>query len=126
MLKYFKESDFACKCGCGGLPEEDLMRLVDRIREEFGHPVRVSSGYRCPKRNKAIGGAPASKHISGKAADLMPVSPANAAKFRTFIELSAQRLGYWYEDLKKTPTWVHVQSVPYGSWVEGKERRFDP
>jgi uncharacterized protein YcbK (DUF882 family) len=70
MSKYFKLDEFKCKC-CGKAPmDEKLLENLDKVREEFGKPITVTSGYRCEKRNKEIGGALKSQHILGKAADI--------------------------------------------------------
>ena len=75
-MKFFSEREFACKC-CGQLPPSmraNLVALVDNVldpaREEFGGPVTVNSGYRCPKHNLAVGGVVNSQHMKGEAADL--------------------------------------------------------
>ena len=44
--------------------------ILQPIRDEFGEPIIVTSGYRCPKLNTAIGGAINSMHKQGKAADI--------------------------------------------------------
>ena len=75
-MKFFGEREFACKC-CGQLPPSmraNIVALVDNVldpaREEFGGPVTVNSGYRCPKHNLAVGGVVNSQHMKGEAADL--------------------------------------------------------
>ena len=75
-MKHFKEREFACKC-CGQLPPSmraNIVALVDNVldpaREEFGGPVTVNSGYRCPKHNLAVGGVVNSQHMKGEAADV--------------------------------------------------------
>ena len=53
---------------------DNLNRLadyLDNIREKFGKPILVSSGYRCPVLNKAVGGVANSQHQKGLAADLV-------------------------------------------------------
>jgi hypothetical protein len=45
-------------------------RLLDPVRELWGAPLRVDSGYRCPELNRAVGGAAGSQHLSGEAADI--------------------------------------------------------
>lgn len=47
-----------------------LIERLDEIREGFGQPIIVTSGYRCPALNKAVGGVSNSAHKSGLAADL--------------------------------------------------------
>lgn len=73
-IKYFKRSEFKCKCGkyCDGFPvemNEQLLRIADRVREHFGKPMIVSSGVRCERHNANVGGASGSRHKLGKAMD---------------------------------------------------------
>lgn len=53
---------------------ENLIALVDNVldplREAFGKPIIVNSGYRCAELNKAVDGAPTSQHMRGEAADI--------------------------------------------------------
>ena len=69
----FKKSEFKCKCGkCGGYPvkvDENLLILLQKIRGHFGKALIVNSGIRCKAHNKAVGGAGASQHLYGTAAD---------------------------------------------------------
>jgi uncharacterized protein YcbK (DUF882 family) len=72
----FLRSELACQCGCQ-VPERLRPRLVllavqlEKIRAELKAPLLISSGYRCPARNHAVNGAPASRHMLGEAADLI-------------------------------------------------------
>lgn len=70
-IKYFKQSEFTCKCGCG-LNNMNLavVKIADKIREHFGNPAIVTSGSRCEKHNKEVGGVSNSRHLQGKAIDL--------------------------------------------------------
>lgn len=71
-IKYFRKSEFACKCGCGAdSMEEKLVRTADKVREYFGSPITVSSGRRCAKHNASasVKGVSNSRHLSGKAMD---------------------------------------------------------
>lgn len=82
-IKYFKLSEFinsatANRLGIDNIPSfevvDNLNRLadyLDDIREKFGKPILVSSGYRCPMLNKAVGGVVNSQHLKGLAADLV-------------------------------------------------------
>jgi uncharacterized protein YcbK (DUF882 family) len=49
--------------------EELVKRLLQPLRQVYGKPIRISSGYRCPELNKLVGGAPSSQHVKGEAAD---------------------------------------------------------
>jgi hypothetical protein len=50
---------------------EQTMKRMDVIREILGKPVRITSGYRSPAVNKAIGGSPTSDHVKGLAVDFV-------------------------------------------------------
>lgn len=72
---YFKESEFYCKCGkCSmpqGTPPDELIDLLVQIREHYGKPITINSGYRCPTHNAKVGGATSSRHTKGDAADFV-------------------------------------------------------
>jgi len=67
--EYFERSEFACKCGCGfDAVDAELLEVLTDVRETFG-PVSITSGNRCKKHNKTIGGAEESQHTKGMGAD---------------------------------------------------------
>ena len=49
---------------------EHTIEQLDELRRLYGHPIIITSGYRCPALNKAVGGKPNSQHVKGQAADL--------------------------------------------------------
>ena len=70
-LKHFKMSEFDCKC-CGKADMDmDFLRKLDIARETAGIPFIITSGYRCEKHNRAVGGSPTSTHPEGIAADIL-------------------------------------------------------
>jgi len=71
LTKNFSRHEFACHC-CGEVKVD--MRLVEalqKLRDLAGVPIRVVSGYRCPKHNAEVGGAKNSYHLRGMAADIV-------------------------------------------------------
>lgn len=69
-IKNFKKSEFTCKCGCGlNLEYYEVVKIADDIRNEWHLPVIVTSGTRCQKHNKEVGGVANSRHLKGKAID---------------------------------------------------------
>lgn len=82
-IKYFSLSEFlnsatAKRLGIDNTPTfeivDNLNKLADYldvIREKVGKPILISSGFRCPVLNKAVGGASNSQHQKGLAADLI-------------------------------------------------------
>lgn len=70
-IKYFKESEFTCKCGCGlNNMNLKIVKIADEVRKHFGKPAIVTSGSRCEKHNKEVGGVANSRHLQGKAIDM--------------------------------------------------------
>ena len=82
--KYFKRSEFACKCGCGfSSVDVELLAVLTDLREHFGKPTSLNCACRCASHNKAVGGAAGSKHLHGMAADVVvrDVSPNIVAAY---------------------------------------------
>jgi hypothetical protein len=68
---YFDLSEFSCKCGCGFCePDSRLIDALNVIRGKLGAPIIVTSGCRCQKHNRIVGGTPDSVHLRGTAADI--------------------------------------------------------
>jgi len=64
MSKFFKPSEYACRCGCGFTEiHPATLSAADTIRSYKGKPQSISSGCRCPDHNKKVGGASASFHL---------------------------------------------------------------
>ena len=62
-MKYFKDTDFLCKCGCGTTCTDELKQKLDNAREYAGIPFIINSPARCAKHNASVGGAKASRHL---------------------------------------------------------------
>lgn len=124
-MKYFTiaemvKSDTADRLGIDNrLPRELLAnagylieKVLDPVREWYGKPIYVNSGYRCEALNKAVGGVADSYHLTGFAADIDTYSKeGNEAVFayiRTHLPFT--ELGW-----EGGGRWVHV------ALVEGRE-----
>ena len=64
---HFGPREMACQCGCGfgtapGDISEELLDVLEHIRERVGEPVVVKSGARCTTHNADVGGVPHSAH----------------------------------------------------------------
>jgi uncharacterized protein YcbK (DUF882 family) len=50
----FTRAELACKCGCGGIPPADFIEALQQLREAYGKPMPINSGYRCPEHNAKV------------------------------------------------------------------------
>ena len=74
--RWFSAREWRCKCGqCRAAAfreplSDNLLLLLDHIRDQLKEPVRINSGWRCAAHNKNCGGARRSLHLVGRAADI--------------------------------------------------------
>jgi zinc D-Ala-D-Ala carboxypeptidase len=129
MSQYFKPEETRCKCGeCKSSPtganvKPSLLAVMDTIRKDWGKPLSVASGARCPAHNRVIGGAPRSAHMEGIAVDFaMPKGPTREA-FLAYILPRLVLYGLRMEDPDSTPSWIHLDLRPVG---ENQPRIFKP
>ena len=88
-------------------------QILQPLRDAVGKPISISSGYRCAKLNKAIGGAAKSQHILGQAADIKANWMSNAELFHKIQELNLPfNQLIWELGSKEEPAWVHVSYGP--------------
>ena len=93
-MSYFNSSEFACKC-CGEIIVSAwLVHLLNKVRESYGKPMIVTSGYRCKKRNKKLGGRENSAHRKGTAADIKCTTSKDRYKLTQLaLEAGFKRIG---------------------------------
>lgn len=119
MGKYFTvnelcKSDTARAKGIDNTPnatqisnmEELIKNILDPLREAYGKPINVNSGFRCPALNKAVGGAKNSEHMTGCAADIDVHSRQGNKELFDLI----QKLNLPFRQLidESNLSWVHV------------------
>ena len=72
LSPHFRLAEFASKDGADKvLVDDDLVSLLEQIREAAGGAVTINSGYRSPAHNAAVGGVSSSQHLYGRAADVV-------------------------------------------------------
>lgn len=89
---------------------DNLIRLVDNVldplRKAYGKPITVSSGYRCEKLNRLVGGVTNSDHLLGMAADLdVGSKEENKKLFQLILKL---KLPFKQLINEHNYDWVHV------------------
>lgn len=128
MGKYFsiKElsySRIAAEKGINNTPTGDAKRslelLIDKcldpIREAYGKPVTVSSGYRNYLVNQLVGGKSTSQHLKGEAADIVG---NNEKETKRIFEIAKEQGNFdqlLFERNSKGSVWVHISYKAEGN-----------
>jgi uncharacterized protein YcbK (DUF882 family) len=110
VSKHFNLQEFQCRhCGVVKLHPQ-LVHRLQQLRDDLQTPITVTSGYRCPEHNRAVGGASKSQHLEGLAADVKaagysPQEIADTAElygfrgigvYKTFTHLDmGERIARW-------------------------------
>ena len=119
MSKYFTineltRSDLARQNGIENIPsqvaalklQQLIEQVLDPLRELWGKPLRVTSGYRCTRLNRLAGGVDNSQHIVGEAADL---TAGSRTENRALYEMAVRsKIPYDQIILEKGGLWIHI------------------
>ncbi|WP_127107845.1 YcbK family protein [Pararhodobacter zhoushanensis] len=122
----YSPAEMACR-GTGALKfNTEAMDRLQRLRNRLAKPLIVLSAYRSPEHNRAVGGAPASRHMLGTAFDIAmsnhdPVAFEAAARTVGFLGFGYYpRLGFMHIDLGPTRSWGEsfaARTVPFSAEV---------
>jgi zinc D-Ala-D-Ala carboxypeptidase len=120
--KNFSPAEIACR-GTGQLKRHpEALDRLQALRDRLGKPLIVRSAYRSPEHNRAVGGAPRSKHMDGTAFDIAmanhdPVAFEAAARAVGFQGFGYYpRSGFMHIDLGPARVWGErfpVRAVPF-------------
>ena len=94
----FKVKEFACNDGSDTvLISDELVDLLQKIRDHFGVAVTINSGYRTSAYNKKVGGATNSQHVKGTAADIVAkgVTPLEVAQYAEYLMPNSGGIGVY-------------------------------
>ena len=109
----FKVREFRCKDGTDTvMVDETLTVVLQCIREHFGKPVTITSGYRTAAHNAAVGGAKSSQHLLGRAADIRVegVSVEDVAAYAESLMPDWGGVGRYPVKAGRPTGWVHVDT----------------
>lgn len=129
MAKYFTigelcKSDTAFEMGINNTPSDNatiermqvlMDKCLDKVREMWGKPLGVNSGYRSPELNRAVGGKPNSQHLKGEASDI--TAGCKAHNRRLFEMIIASDIDFDQLIDESGYKWLHI------SYREGYNRR---
>ena len=111
----FTVAEFACKDGSDPVfVDSSLTALLQQIRDHFGRPVVITSGYRTGTHNTAVGGSKSSQHLLGKAADIQVADTTveAVAAYAESLMPDWGGVGRYPVKAGRTKGWVHVDTRP--------------
>lgn len=79
------DTKMVCTCCGRGALDDTLLVVLELVRNHFGEPVTITSGYRCDEYNAKVGGGEYSQHLYGSAADIV-VRNISAQEVYSFID----------------------------------------
>lgn len=85
-----------------------VLNVLQPLRNKWGGPLVINSGYRSPKLNRLVGGASTSQHVKGEAADVRCTDPVALARL-------AKRLNLPYDQMIVYPSFVHFSHKLHGN-----------
>jgi zinc D-Ala-D-Ala carboxypeptidase len=107
----FSPAEIACR-GTGAIRiNTEAMDKLQALRDRLGKPLIVRSAYRSPEHNRAVGGAPASKHMQGTAFDIAMANHDPVA-----FEAAARAMGFLGFGYYPRSGFMHIDLGPARSW----------
>ena len=111
----FKVRELRCRDGTDTVMVDEVLTVVLQcIREHFGKPVTITSGYRTAAHNAAVGGAKSSQHLLGRAADIrvQGTSVEDVAAYAESLMPDWGGVGRYPAKAGRAAGWVHVDTRP--------------
>lgn len=120
-IKELSHSDTAVARGIDNYPTAEAIsnlttltnKVLDPLRERYGKPIRVSSGYRSPTLNRSVNGATSSQHRMGEAVD---ITVGDKTENRKLFAIIKEHFPFDQLINEKDFSWIHV------SYREGRLR----
>ncbi|MDO4496748.1 MAG: D-Ala-D-Ala carboxypeptidase family metallohydrolase [Bacteroidales bacterium] len=82
--------------------------VLEPLRQHYHTPIVVTSGYRCPELNRAVGGKEWSQHLKGQAADIRVPDAATGRRWLEWIRTHCDFDQLIWETADKRTFWIHV------------------
>ena len=111
--KNLSPAEIGCR-GSGSLRiNEEALDKLQALRDRLGRPLIVRSAYRSPAHNRAVGGAPRSKHMDGTAFDIAMANHDPVA-----FEAAAREVGFLGFGFYPRSGFMHIDLGPARQWGE--------
>lgn len=110
ISQHFARSEFACQCGTCPQSQDPtvdvtLINILEELRRHFNTPITVTSAMRCKSHNASVGGSVFSKHLEGKASDVLLKGVTPDKVYGYLIERYPDSYGFG-----KYETFTHIDS----------------
>ena len=121
-LRELTKSDTADRLDIDNTPNEEQIEslrllcenILQPVRDHFGKPVKINSGFRCPALNQATGGSATSDHCKGQACDF-EIDGVSNPELAEWIESNlkyTQLILEFYTQGQPNSGWVHCSFNP--------------
>ena len=91
------------------------MECLDKMREDYGQPLYITSGYRCEELNEKVGGVKTSQHVKGQAADINLGSIEKNRAFFNWLVCNKDNIDFDQIIDEKQYQWVHYSVKKEGN-----------
>ena len=119
-LREFVKSSTAKRLGISNIPNSEeidnieklVVNILDPLREAYGKPIIITSGFRCEELNRAVKGVSNSQHRTGQAADIITVEDTSEENKKLFDLIIALNLPFDQLINEHNFDWIHVSYSP--------------
>ena len=120
LSAHFNAKEFRCKCGKTHDTEinPNLVTNLEKLYKVLGcSKIVITSGYRCPEHDKAVGGNGTGQHTKGNAADIICYGQDGSVISTKKVACKAQDIGFrGIGNIDSTYTAIHVDVRTGAKW----------
>ena len=111
----FRSAEIACPCCRITIVDPVALDALQRLRDAMGSPLIINSGHRCIRHNRAVGGAPHSRHLGGGAFDIAVAGHDRGLLYQNAKAAGFKGFGFMLNAL-------HCDTRPaFATWNYGRE-----
>ena len=105
LSEHFHDSEFKCPCCDMITVAGTLVSKLQELRDIINKPIKITSGYRCKRENKKVGGSVHSPHLLGEGADIQVKGIATVTLAMIACKIKGIRIGIY-------PSHLHIDVRP--------------